>query len=142
MNPHGRKGYSAATGRERRDMPVKRASVKTKSRRVFGHPGKLPKAALRAGLYARVSTNDQQTLPMQLRALREYAARRGWMMWIAGPLKGGFGGEDPGTWMGLWVRVPTKETGERLPKPDFLLPVSGPTAARHWRQGHGQDTVC
>ena len=32
---------------------------------------------LRAGLYARVSTNDQQTLPMQLRALRDYAARRG-----------------------------------------------------------------
>ncbi len=32
----------------------------------------------RAGLYARVSTNDQQTLPMQSRALREYAARRGW----------------------------------------------------------------
>lgn len=30
------------------------------------------------GLYARVSTNDQQTLPMQLRALRDYAARRGW----------------------------------------------------------------
>jgi len=33
---------------------------------------------LRAGLYARVSTLDQQTLPMQLRAMREYAARRGW----------------------------------------------------------------
>ena len=32
----------------------------------------------RAGLYARVSTNDQQTLPMQIRAMREYAARRGW----------------------------------------------------------------
>jgi len=32
----------------------------------------------RAGLYARVSTNDQQTLPMQNRALREYASRRGW----------------------------------------------------------------
>lgn len=32
----------------------------------------------RAGLYARVSTNDQQTLPMQSRAIREYAARRGW----------------------------------------------------------------
>src|SRR5215472_16569367 len=75
---HGRKGYSAAIGWERRDMPVKRASVKSKSRRVFGHPGKRSKAALRAGLYARVSTNDQQTLPMQLRALREYAARRGW----------------------------------------------------------------
>jgi DNA invertase Pin-like site-specific DNA recombinase len=34
----------------------------------------------RVGLYARVSTNDQQTLPMQSRALREYAARRGWMV--------------------------------------------------------------
>jgi DNA invertase Pin-like site-specific DNA recombinase len=32
----------------------------------------------RAGLYARVSTDDQQTLPMQNRALREYAAQRGW----------------------------------------------------------------
>jgi hypothetical protein len=29
---------------------------------------------LRAGLYARISSNDQHTLPMQLRALREYAA--------------------------------------------------------------------
>lgn len=59
-------------------MPVKRASAKSKSQRVFGHPGKRSKTALRAGLYARVSTNDQQTLPMQLRALREYAGRRGW----------------------------------------------------------------
>jgi DNA invertase Pin-like site-specific DNA recombinase len=59
-------------------MPVKWASAKSKSRRVFGHPGKRPKTALRAGLYARVSTNDQQTLPMQLRALREYAVRRSW----------------------------------------------------------------
>jgi putative DNA-invertase from lambdoid prophage Rac len=32
----------------------------------------------RAGLYARVSTSDQQTLPMQTHAMREYAARRGW----------------------------------------------------------------
>ena len=32
----------------------------------------------RAGLYARVSTDDQQTLSMQSRAMREYAARRGW----------------------------------------------------------------
>lgn len=32
----------------------------------------------RAGLYARVSTHDQQTLPMQNRAMRQYAARRGW----------------------------------------------------------------
>lgn len=59
-------------------MPVKRASGKQKSPRVFGQPGKPAKTALRAGLYARVSTNDQQTLPMQNRALRDYAARRGW----------------------------------------------------------------
>jgi DNA invertase Pin-like site-specific DNA recombinase len=32
----------------------------------------------RAGIYARVSTDDQQTIPLQIRALREYAARRGW----------------------------------------------------------------
>jgi putative DNA-invertase from lambdoid prophage Rac len=32
----------------------------------------------RAGLYARVSTSDQQTIPLQIRALREYAVRRGW----------------------------------------------------------------
>ena len=32
----------------------------------------------RAGLYSRVSTHDQQTLPLQNRALREYAAKRGW----------------------------------------------------------------
>jgi DNA invertase Pin-like site-specific DNA recombinase len=30
------------------------------------------------GLYARVSTHDQQTLPMQLSAMRAYARRRGW----------------------------------------------------------------
>ena len=35
---------------------------------------------LRAGLYARVSTSDQQTLAMQNRAMREYAERRGWMV--------------------------------------------------------------
>ena len=32
----------------------------------------------RVGLYARVSTQDQQTLPSQLRAMRAYAAQRGW----------------------------------------------------------------
>src|ERR1035438_6728956 len=31
-----------------------------------------------AGLYARVSTHDQQTLPMQLRTMRAYAKQRGW----------------------------------------------------------------
>ena len=33
---------------------------------------------LRVGIYARVSTLDQQTLPMQIRALGEYAAKREW----------------------------------------------------------------
>lgn len=63
-------------------MAVKPASAKSKSRRVFGHPGKPSKTALRADLYARVSSNDQQTLPVQNRALREYAGRRGWTITI------------------------------------------------------------
>jgi DNA invertase Pin-like site-specific DNA recombinase len=58
-------------------MPAKQATEKTKSPRVFGHAQKQPKM-FRAGLYARVSTNDQQTIPLQMRALREYAVRRGW----------------------------------------------------------------
>ncbi len=64
--------------RKRREMPGKQGSTPSKSRRVFGHPGKRAGTALRAGLYARVSTHDQQTLPMQNGAMREYAARRGW----------------------------------------------------------------
>ena len=59
-------------------MAGKRASRKTKSPRVFGHPSKQAQTKLRVGLYARVSTNDQQTIPLQIRALREYAGRRGW----------------------------------------------------------------
>jgi DNA invertase Pin-like site-specific DNA recombinase len=58
-------------------MPAKRPFPKAKSEDLFGQarrPGKM----FRAGLYARVSTNDQQTLAMQSRAMREYAARRGW----------------------------------------------------------------
>ena len=58
-------------------MAGKRASPRAKSDRVFGHARK-PAKRFRAGLYARVSTNDQQTIPLQIRALREYAARRGW----------------------------------------------------------------
>jgi len=58
-------------------MPVKPDFPKTKSADVFGQPRRMPKM-LRAGLYARVSTSDQQTLAMQNCALREYAARRGW----------------------------------------------------------------
>jgi len=48
-----------------------------KSGKVFGQGQKAAKA-IRAGLYARVSTQDQQTLPMQNKAMREYASRRDW----------------------------------------------------------------
>jgi putative DNA-invertase from lambdoid prophage Rac len=33
---------------------------------------------LRVGLYARISTHDQQTLPLQVKAMRQYARRRSW----------------------------------------------------------------
>ena len=52
-------------------MPTKRKAVPSISRKVFGHP-------LRAGLYARVSTHDQQTLPLQIHAMRDFAAKRNW----------------------------------------------------------------
>ena len=45
---------------------------------VFGQGEKAP----RAGLYARVSTHDQQTLPMQLRAMRDYARKRRWTVTV------------------------------------------------------------
>jgi DNA invertase Pin-like site-specific DNA recombinase len=53
------------------EMPIKRQSLKSVSIEVLGHP-------LRVALYARVSTHDQQTLPLQIHAMREYAAKRGW----------------------------------------------------------------
>lgn len=37
---------------------------------------------IRVGLYARVSTQDQQTLPLQIRAMREYAVTRGWTITV------------------------------------------------------------
>jgi len=58
-------------------VAAKRASDKAKSEHLFGQARK-PAKMFRAGLYARVSTNDQQTLPMQSRAMREYVSRRGW----------------------------------------------------------------
>lgn len=48
------------------------------SREVFGQG----RTETRAGLYARVSTHDQQTLPMQLAAMRQYARKRGWTVAI------------------------------------------------------------
>lgn len=55
--------------------PSEKPSVLRASRkRVFGQGENAP----RAGLYARVSTHDQQTVPMQLAAMRDYAGKRGW----------------------------------------------------------------
>src|ERR1700694_1010710 len=75
--PPGRKGSSAAGQESRSEMAAKRGFQNVESRDVFGQRRKLPKM-FRVGLYARVSTNDQQTLAMQNRAMREYSARRGW----------------------------------------------------------------
>jgi putative DNA-invertase from lambdoid prophage Rac len=58
-------------------MAATRASDTAKSKRAFGQRQEAAKM-FRVGLYARVSTHDQQTLSLQMRAMREYAARRGW----------------------------------------------------------------
>ena len=64
---------------------------------------------LRAGLYARVSTNDQQTLPMQNRAMRGYATRRGWTIALqvrevgTGCWKLPVGGRSTSCWSGGWT---------------------------------------
>jgi putative DNA-invertase from lambdoid prophage Rac len=54
--------------------PEKPHFSKPSRKRVFSHGG----SSLRAALYARVSTHDQQTLPMQLSAMRQYVRKRGW----------------------------------------------------------------
>lgn len=43
---------------------------------------KRTKTELRAGIYARVSTQDQQTLPNQLKAMREYVRARSYQLAI------------------------------------------------------------
>jgi putative DNA-invertase from lambdoid prophage Rac len=58
-------------------MAAKRASATAKPRRVYGQ-SQTPPRMFRVGLYARVSTHDQKTLPLQIRTMREYAAKRGW----------------------------------------------------------------
>ena len=67
--------YSFWTHRYRMPKPLKTPPVSTPDRTgVFGQMGK----ALRVGLYARVSTHDQQTLPLQLSVMRDYAKKRSW----------------------------------------------------------------
>ena len=52
------------------EMAQKRASRKTKSPRAFGHPPRQAYNPFRVGVDARVSTQDQQTIP------REFQSRR------------------------------------------------------------------
>jgi predicted site-specific integrase-resolvase len=98
-------------------MPAKRSFPKSKSQNVFGQARK-PAKMFRVGLYARVSTNDQQTLAMQNRAMREYAARRGWtvVMQVREVNSGEYGarlatnyskrlavGKSTECWSGAWI---------------------------------------
>lgn len=55
----------------KRKTPKKQGSEKAKSRKVFGQGAKV-------GIYTRVSTHDQKTLPLQLRSLKQYAKQRDW----------------------------------------------------------------
>jgi hypothetical protein len=64
-----------AARRERHvKMPMRRTSQKAKSDHVFGQRRSRPKM-FRVELYARSSTNDQETLAMWNRALRELKFR-------------------------------------------------------------------
>jgi DNA invertase Pin-like site-specific DNA recombinase len=58
-------------------MAGKRRWKLAKAEEVFGQAQKGERAA-RVSLYGRVSTHDQQTLPLQLDSMRSYAAQRGW----------------------------------------------------------------
>jgi hypothetical protein len=57
------------------EVTAKRASAKAQSPQVFGQARK-PAKMFRVGLYARVSTTEQ-TIPLQIRALREYVGLDG-----------------------------------------------------------------
>ncbi|HWX76506.1 MAG TPA: recombinase family protein [Candidatus Acidoferrales bacterium] len=61
---------------ESRANPVLQNSLLS---RVFGQ-GENETPTRRAALYARVSSHDQQTLPLQIKAMREYTVRRGWQI--------------------------------------------------------------
>jgi hypothetical protein len=61
--------------RERRsEMAARRAFVRVKSRNVFVHPKE--RAKRRSVLWARVSTHDEQAVPIHSHAVRESASRR------------------------------------------------------------------
>ena len=61
-------------------MAEKRTRSCSNPERVSGQDPSKPKTRLRVALYARVSTHEQQSLPLQLAALRQYVKRRGWLI--------------------------------------------------------------
>ena len=75
---HGRKLKFYAIANLMPKTSGKPSVSKVSRKRVFGQGEKAP----RAGLYARVSTHDQQTLPMQVATMRKYARKRGWTIAI------------------------------------------------------------
>jgi hypothetical protein len=60
-------------------MPIIGVLYEDRTNHVFGQAQR-PAKMLRAGLYTRVSANDQQALAIQNRAMRKYATRRGRMI--------------------------------------------------------------
>ena len=67
--------YSFCTGWMLMSKPLKTQTGPPPDSRGVFVPGA---QALRVGLYARVSTHDQKTLPLQLASMRDYAAKRNW----------------------------------------------------------------
>jgi hypothetical protein len=102
-------------------MPRKRASQKTNSDPVFGQ-ARRPAKMFRAGLYARVSTNDQQTLAMQNRAMRDHA--------LGGHLKTGH----------RWPLQTSKPANGSDPEHPYLY-IAGACRARIFWHGNGERLI-
>jgi hypothetical protein len=136
-------------GRERRDMPVKRASGKHPSQRALATRQRVENRACVA-VYDRVSSHNR-TLRMQNRALREYATRRGWGHCDAGERSGlwRFTAADAGKVMeaarrreSTWYPCPRPQDPLRplrQRRPHFLLrrPPFPPVRLLHRRRRQG-----
>jgi hypothetical protein len=69
MQLPGRRQRCCRVSRKHSKIAAKQSFSKARSNNVFGQR-RSPSKMFRASLYARVSTNDQQALPMHSRALR------------------------------------------------------------------------
>ena len=61
-------------------MPKTRGVRRHFSGRFLATPVSAKQASMKVGIYARVSTHDQQTLPLQIKALRAYVKQRKWAL--------------------------------------------------------------